>query len=57
MLRVAFFVAFLTAQFGQGAYHGSLYNLLPFVSVMRLNIVEFRNSKKDQDRRKGAGEK
>lgn len=54
MLRVAFFVAFLTAQFGQGAYHGSLYNLLPFMSVMRLNIVEFRNNKRTQDRAKGA---
>ncbi len=57
MLRVAFFVAFLTAQFGQGGYHGSLYNLLPFVSVMRLNIVEFRDNKKKQGRREGAGKK
>lgn len=57
MLRLAFFVAFLTAQFGQGAYHGGLYNLLPFISVMRLNIVEFRKDKRDQQRQKGAGKK
>ena len=49
MLRIAFFVEFLTAQFGQGAYHGGLYNLLPFVSVMRLNIVEYNKNRKTQE--------
>ena len=50
MLRIAFFVEFLTAQFGQGAYHGGLYNLLPFVSVMRLNIVGYNKNRKTQER-------
>lgn len=40
MLRLALFVTVLTAQFGQGGYAGSIYLLLPLLSVLRQNISE-----------------
>ncbi len=44
MLRIALFVSFVTAQFGQGAYFGRLFYLLSFLSAMKQNIHE-RNQK------------
>ncbi len=40
MLCIAFFVSFVTAQFGQGAYFGRLFYLLAFLSAMRQNVHE-----------------
>lgn len=40
MLRISLFVSFLTAQFGQGAYHGNLYTILPFLAAIKQNILE-----------------
>jgi len=37
MLRIALFAIFIAQQFGQGAYYGEMYLILPIISALAID--------------------